>query len=103
MTCCATFSVWRKMMLPTTLGGLSPDEFDQLIDSFIEREDPYAISLDVLAELDDLLAKSHEKDWQSERGDKEGDEVGADGDQVQSQKDACKLKYLSAYPPKAQG
>ena len=41
-------------MLPTTLGGLSPDEFDQLIDSFIEREDPYAISLDVLMELDGM-------------------------------------------------
>ena len=39
-------------MITKTLGGLSPAEFDELIDHFIEREDPYAISLDVLAELD---------------------------------------------------
>lgn len=39
-------------MITKTLGGLSPAEFDDLIDDFIEREDPVAISLDVLAELD---------------------------------------------------
>lgn len=33
-------------------GGLSSDEFDLLIDRFIEQEDPHAVSLDVLTELD---------------------------------------------------
>ena len=39
-------------MVSKTVGGLSPAEFDELIDSFIEEEDPYAISLDVLLDLD---------------------------------------------------
>lgn len=43
-------------MVSKTVGGLSPAEFDELIDSFIEEEDPYAISLDVLLDLD---AQSH--------------------------------------------
>ncbi len=38
--------------IPEIPGGLSAAEFDELIDRFIEREDPHAISLDVLAELD---------------------------------------------------
>ncbi len=39
-------------MITKIPGGLSPVEFDQLIDTYIEREDPHAISLDVLVELD---------------------------------------------------
>ena len=39
-------------MVSKTVGGLSPAEFDELIDSFIEEEDPYAISLDVLLDVD---------------------------------------------------
>ncbi len=42
-------------MLPKVPGGLSPAEFDKLIEAYIEREDPHAISLDVLAELDESL------------------------------------------------
>jgi len=41
-----------KIMVSKTVGGLSPAEFDELIDHFIEEEDPYAISLDVLLDLD---------------------------------------------------
>lgn len=33
-------------------GGLSSNEFDALIDQFIEQEDPHAVSLEVLTELD---------------------------------------------------
>ena len=39
-------------MITKIPGGLAASEFDQLIDTYIEREDPHAISLDVLAELD---------------------------------------------------
>jgi len=39
-------------MITKTLGGLSVAEFNELIGTYIEREDPHAISLDVLAELD---------------------------------------------------
>lgn len=39
-------------MVTKTPGGLAPATFDQLIDHFIEREDPHAISLDVFTEID---------------------------------------------------
>ena len=51
-------------MVSKTVGGLSPAEFDELIDSFIEEEDPYAISLDVLLDLDAQSAEAQQSGFE---------------------------------------